>query len=88
MNTTSEVQFLTETYSEPVDEHRAVEVHVDQYGQHWVGMTHIRSPKDWEFHPRCQYGIGEGGRQMAEYAAKSLAREIRFDATFLGSTRR
>lgn len=77
------VTFITETYSEPVDDHRAVEVHVDEHGQHWVGMTFIRDPKDWEFHPRCQFGIGEGGNRLAIAEAKSIAAGIRFDAKWM-----
>jgi hypothetical protein len=71
---------VTEVYSEPVDDTRAVEVHVDEHGQHWVGMTHIRNPKDWEFHPRYQTGIGEGGRRLAVAEAQSIVAGIRFDA--------
>lgn len=74
---------MTETYSEPIDSHRAVEVHVSEVGEHWVGITHIRNPKDWEFHPRFQCGTGEAGRLLAESEAKRLAAGIRFDLRWM-----
>jgi hypothetical protein len=72
------VTMVSEIYSEQIDEYRSAEVHVDEYGQYWVGVTHIRDPKDWTFHPR--YHTSEA---LAIEGAKELARGIRFDASFV-----
>lgn len=71
---------MSEAYSEDIADGLMVEVHVDQYGAYWVGVTTLRSPNDWTFRPRAQYGIGEGGRRMAIDEARSIAAGIRYDA--------
>lgn len=71
--------FVTETFSEEVDDQTAVEVHVSDIGEHWVGITKIANPKDWEFFPKWQFGKGEVGRQVAENVAHGFAMGLKFD---------
>jgi len=81
---------MTEIASFPVDAARAVEVHLDEAGNAWVGMTTHNEPEpcnDWTFAPREQYGAGEAGRSMAVAAAEAWARGMAYDATRAGAGR-
>ena len=76
-------QMVTEVYSAEVDDRRAVEVFLDNHGEYWVGLTLIRDPKDWEFHPKEQYGVGETGERLAVDAANRWASGLRLDARWM-----
>jgi len=65
-----------EIFSEDIRGGKTVEVHTDDHGGYWVGVTIIRSPKDWTFLPRDHYLT----ESLAIEAAQSLAKGIRFDA--------
>ena len=75
----------TEVHSIPLNDEadpfpqRAVEVWQDTTGTFWVGMTHLRDPRDWRFDPREQYGTGTAAKAMAISAANRWANGILFD---------
>lgn len=77
------VEMVREVYSEPLDEHRAAEVFIDDLGEYWVGVTVLRDPKDWEFHPRAQFGVGEVGMEAAIKEAQRIALGVRRDLEWL-----